>query len=97
MREGWRYVRSQPLLRTILVMMAVIGTLQYNFQVILPLLARETFNQRAVDGLRNWRHTSTPRGGTSEGTRFRASYFEILRPQHHHPVWTDLACGLGRE
>lgn len=47
-REGWRYVRSQPLLRTILVMMAVIGTLQYNFQVILPVLAKETFGGDAA-------------------------------------------------
>lgn len=43
-REGLRYVASQPVLRTLLTMMAVVGTLQYNFQVILPLLARETFN-----------------------------------------------------
>ena len=42
-REGWRYVRSQPVLRTILVMMAIVGTLEYNFQVILPVLAKETF------------------------------------------------------
>lgn len=42
-REGLRYVRSVPVLKTLLIMMAVIGTLQYNFQVILPLLAKETF------------------------------------------------------
>jgi MFS family permease len=42
-REGLRYVRSVPVLRTLLVMMAVIGTLQYNFAVLLPLLAKETF------------------------------------------------------
>lgn len=42
-REGLLYVRSVPILKTLLVMMAVIGTFQYNFQVILPLLARETF------------------------------------------------------
>ena len=47
-REGWRYVRSQPLLRTILIMMAIVGTLQYNFQVILPLLARDTFGGDAT-------------------------------------------------
>ena len=43
-RDGLRYVASQPVLRTLLTMMAVVGTLQYNFQVILPLLAKETFN-----------------------------------------------------
>lgn len=43
-REGLRYVASQPVLRTLLTMMAVVGTLQYNFQVILPVLAKDTFN-----------------------------------------------------
>lgn len=42
-REGLRYVASVPMLRTLLTIMAVVGTLQYNFQVILPLLARQTF------------------------------------------------------
>ncbi len=42
-REGLRYVRSVPVLKTLLVMMAVIGTLQYNFAVLLPVLAKETF------------------------------------------------------
>ena len=42
-REGLRYVRSVPVLRTLLAMMAVIGTLQYNFAVLLPVLAKETF------------------------------------------------------
>jgi MFS family permease len=43
-RAGLRYVASTPILRTLLIMMAVIGTLQYNFQVILPVLAKDTFN-----------------------------------------------------
>jgi MFS family permease len=42
-REGLRYVASVPVLRTLLLMMAVVGTLQYNFQVILPVIAKETF------------------------------------------------------
>jgi MFS family permease len=42
-REGLRYVASVPVLRTLLIMMAVIGTLQYNFQVILPVFATDTF------------------------------------------------------
>jgi MFS family permease len=42
-REGLRYVASVPVLKTLLIIMAVVGTLQYNFQVILPLLARVTF------------------------------------------------------
>jgi MFS family permease len=43
-REGLRYVASQPALKSLLIIMAIVGTLQYNFQVILPLLAKETFN-----------------------------------------------------
>lgn len=42
-REGLRYVRSVPVLATLLAMMAVIGTLEYNWQVILPVLAKDTF------------------------------------------------------
>lgn len=38
-REGLRYVRSQPALFVPLVMMAVIGTLAFNFSTMLPLLA----------------------------------------------------------
>jgi MFS family permease len=38
-REGLRYVRSVPELWVPLVMMAVIGTLAFNFQTVLPLFA----------------------------------------------------------
>ncbi|MFN2525525.1 MAG: MFS transporter [Actinomycetota bacterium] len=41
--EGLRYVRSVPVLATLLTMMAVIGTLEYNFVVLLPVFAKETF------------------------------------------------------
>ena len=43
LRAGLRYVRSTPALLIPLLMMAVVGTLAYEFQVILPLLARFTF------------------------------------------------------
>ncbi len=43
LREGLRYVRSTPAVLTPLVMMAVIGMFAYEFQVILPLLAKFTF------------------------------------------------------
>ncbi len=39
-REGLRYARSVPELWVPLVMMAVIGTLAYNFQVVFPLFAK---------------------------------------------------------
>jgi len=42
-RAGLRYVLATPELRTPLALMAVLGTLGFNFQVILPLLARFSF------------------------------------------------------
>lgn len=44
LREGLRYVRSTPALLAPLLMMAVIGTLAYEFQVVLPLMARFAFH-----------------------------------------------------
>ena len=43
-REGLRYVNRTPGLRTPLIMMALIGTLAYEFQVSLLLAARYTFH-----------------------------------------------------
>lgn len=43
--EGLRYVRSSPVMRTTLLMMAVIGTFTYEFSVSLPLFAEVTFAQ----------------------------------------------------
>ena len=42
-REALRYVMRTPELRTPLLMMAALGTLGFNFQVIIPLLADRTF------------------------------------------------------
>jgi MFS family permease len=46
-RAGFRYVWSTPALRTPLLLMVVVGTLAYEFQVSLPLLARFTFHSGA--------------------------------------------------
>jgi MFS family permease len=43
-RAALGYVRRTPALAIPLAMMALVGTLGYNFQVILPLLARFSFN-----------------------------------------------------
>ena len=43
LREGFRYVRSTPEVFLPLIMMAIVGMLAYEFQVVLPLLARFTF------------------------------------------------------
>jgi MFS family permease len=43
-RAGLRYVRGAPELWIPLGLMAIVGTLGYNFQAVLPLLARFTFD-----------------------------------------------------
>ncbi|MFY9463124.1 MAG: MFS transporter [Candidatus Sungiibacteriota bacterium] len=48
LREGFRYVGRTPLVRDILIMMALIGTLSYEFVVILPLFAEFTFQRGAA-------------------------------------------------
>lgn len=44
LRAGFAYVRRTPALLGPLVLLATVGLVAYNFQVILPLLARDTFN-----------------------------------------------------
>jgi MFS family permease len=48
LREAIAHVRSTPELRVPLVVMAVVGTLSFNFQVILPLMARFAFGGGAA-------------------------------------------------
>lgn len=43
-REGLRYVASTPALRSTLLLVAIVGTFALNFTVLLPLLARFTFD-----------------------------------------------------
>ncbi len=43
-REGFRYVAHEPRLGIPLVMMALVGTLAYEFQVTLPVIAKQTFH-----------------------------------------------------
>src|SRR5947199_262820 len=43
-REGIRYVRSVPELRLPFVMLAVVGTLSYNFTVVFPLFVEHTLH-----------------------------------------------------
>jgi MFS family permease len=43
LREGLRYVRNTPEVLVPLLMMAIVGTLAYEFQVVFPLLAKFTF------------------------------------------------------
>jgi MFS family permease len=43
-REGLRYIWDTPLLRALLLLMVVVGTLAINFPVVLPLIAKITFH-----------------------------------------------------
>jgi len=44
LREGFKYVFSTPIVGSVLAMMAIVGTLTFEFQVSLPLIAQFTFN-----------------------------------------------------
>jgi MFS family permease len=48
LREGVRYVARTPALRIPLGMMALVGLLSFNFQVVLPLLAHDTWQGTAT-------------------------------------------------
>ncbi len=47
-RAGLRYVRATPELAVPLALMALVGTLGFNFQVVLPLLAKFSFHGGAM-------------------------------------------------
>jgi MFS family permease len=47
LRAGLAYVRRTPELRVPLAMMVLVGTLSFNFQVLLPLLASDTWDGSA--------------------------------------------------
>jgi MFS family permease len=47
LRLAFRYVRDTPALRVPLLMMALVGTVSFNFQVLLPLLASFTWHGTA--------------------------------------------------
>ncbi|HTT92557.1 MAG TPA: MFS transporter [Acidimicrobiales bacterium] len=44
LREGLKYVKHEPRIGIPLLMMGLVGTLAYEFQVSLPVLAKETFH-----------------------------------------------------
>jgi MFS family permease len=48
LREGLRYARGRPEILAPLLMMTLIGTFTYEFEVTLPLLARNTFGTGAT-------------------------------------------------
>ena len=49
LRDGFRYVKGEPRLAAPLVMMAIVGMLAYEFQVTLPVVAKQTFHGGSAD------------------------------------------------
>ena len=47
-REGLRYVWGSPELRSNIILMTIVGTLAFNFQVVIPLFAKVTFHGTAA-------------------------------------------------
>ncbi|MDO8522440.1 MAG: MFS transporter [bacterium] len=47
-RDGFRFILATPLIKNILIMMAIVGTFAYEWQVSLPLLAQRTFHGGAT-------------------------------------------------
>jgi MFS family permease len=75
LRAALRYVRATPALRVPLAMMAVIGTLSFNFQVLLPLLAKFTWhgNASAYAALTAAMGVGSVAGALASGARGRVS------------------------
>jgi predicted MFS family arabinose efflux permease len=88
-RAGYRYVWSQPTLRVQLLMMAVIGTLAFNFSVLLPLFATRTFHLGAggFGALTSALGVGAVLGGLAAASRRGTSNSRL--------VWLALAFGVG--
>ena len=80
LREGFRYVWSEPLVRTPLLMMAVIGTLAFNFQVVIPLMSTKTFGLGAggFGGLLSVMGVGAILGALGAASRRGVSYTRLL-------------------
>lgn len=80
LREGFRYVWSDGMVRTPLIMMAVIGTLAFNFQVVIPLISTDTFGLGAggFGGLTAAMGAGAVLGGLAAASRRGVSYKRLL-------------------
>jgi MFS family permease len=75
LREAFAYVRRTPELAIPLALMAAVGTLSFNFQVLLPLLARFSFHGDATTyaGLLTAMGVGAVAGALATGARGRTS------------------------
>jgi MFS family permease len=80
LREGFRYVKSTPLLLNSLLMMAIIGMLSYEFNVSLPLFARFTFQSDAAGyaGLTTAMGIGSVIGGLYIATRRKVTVWMLI-------------------
>ena len=80
LREGLRYAWSEPMVRVPLLMMAVIGTLAFNFQVVIPLIAVKTFESGAGGTalLLSFMGAGAVLGGLSVASRRGVSYKRLI-------------------
>ena len=81
LRAALRYVRATPGLRIPLLMMALVGTLSFNFIVLLPLLARFSFDGAASSyaGLMTAMGVGSVVGALVIGARDRVSNRLLVR------------------
>ena len=88
LREGLRYVWTTPILRTSLLMMALIGTIAFNFRILLPVMAEKVFG----GGAATYGTLSAFMGvGTVLGALFAASR---ARPTRRMLILSALAYGV---
>ncbi|MGH2697892.1 MAG: MFS transporter [Actinomycetota bacterium] len=88
LREGLRYVWNTPILRTSLLMMAIIGTIAFNFRILLPVMAEKEFG----GGAGTYGALSAVMGvGTVFGALFAASR---TRPTRKTLIYSAIAYGL---
>ena len=80
LREGLRYAWSERMVRTPLLMMAVIGTLAFNFQVVISLIATKTFHTGAggFGTLYGVMGAGAVLGGLSVASRRGVSYRRLI-------------------
>ena len=80
LREGLRYAWSERMVRAPLLMMAVIGTLAFNFQVVIPLIAAKTFDAGAggIALLLSSMGAGAVLGGLSVASRRGVSYRRLI-------------------
>ena len=88
LREGLRYVWNTPILRTSLLMMAIIGTIAFNFRILLPVMAEREFG----GGAGTYGALSAVMGaGTVLGALFVASRKE---PTRKTLIYSAIAYGV---